>query len=55
MADSLQSLLEFFGMGVAPQNFAEFIPYFFKGMLGVGFFVFVLSMLRYWGNIGNKF
>lgn len=54
MQEALDSLLEFFGLSVAPTNLGEFIPYFFKGMFGIAFFVLIFNILRYWGGFGKN-
>ena len=54
MSYALQNLLEFFGLANAPVNLSEFVPYFFKGMFGIGFFVLLIGLVRYWGGIGKN-
>ena len=54
MSEALDSLLEFFGLSAAPTNLGEFIPYFFKGMFGIAFFVLIFNILRYWGGFGKN-
>lgn len=50
MATYISQLMEWLGLGTAPTNLAEFIPYFMGAMVGIGVLVLVLNILRSWGN-----